>query len=421
MPVSAGAVSSTTGVLHRLARVAYTLYVFKSTLLVFFSLSLPGLAEDTQLHGLRAALLATKHGPDAADRIRGASPQLTIAKHQLRDWVESRLKSLPFRGDEAEFARLLNADLRSAGLFCGDDAGGKVSCPGWTLLGVLNPINLRRTESYLVLQTGVGIECGFDESAYLYSWSDEGWRRVWQTEQNLYDLKMYQPQTIHKVLVSPYSRINNYVVLTLGSESWCLSNLHNVYYRVSRLGPDPSAKPLAEGEVWAHIDGDPPIQGSVTADDALIEATKVGGFEGAYEVIRHYRFDHDNVRRVDPFALCPRDFVYEWLTNQWTEVASWSESANRRTMVDWHEKLKDRTGELIYPTMHCPTTPDLWQVGVDFGKPPAIGAPPKAPNYFLVRWRPPYEFRMVEVSDHPWRQCTEKDRRADEARTLFAR
>ena len=27
------------------------------------------------------------------------------------------------------------------------------------------------------------------------------------------------------------------------------------------------------------------------------------------------------------------------------------------------------TGELIYPTMHCPTTPDLWQVGVGFGDP----------------------------------------------------
>ena len=70
-------------------------------------LSTPGLAEDTQLPALRAALLATKHAPDPADRVRGASPQLTIAKHQLPDWAESRLKSLPFRGDGAEFARLL--------------------------------------------------------------------------------------------------------------------------------------------------------------------------------------------------------------------------------------------------------------------------------------------------------------------------
>ena len=396
--------------------------MIRFTLLAFVALGSPGLAQDTQLPGLRAALLGTRQAPGKVDGPRGGSPQLTIAKHQLRDWVEFRLKALSSRGDEAEFARLLNAELRSAGLFCGDDAGGETPCPKWTLLGVLNPMKLFRSPGFLVLQTGVGIECGFDESAYLYSWSDEGWRRVWQTEQNVYEEKLYQPQTIHKVLVSPYSRTNNYVVLTLGSESWCMSDLHNVYYRVFRLGPDPGARPLVEGAVWTHIDGDPPIHGSVTVDDVLIEASQLGGLEGAaFEVIRHYRFDHDNVKRIDPFALCPRDFVYEWLSDEWVQVGSWSESANRRTMLDRHEKLKQRTGQLIYPTMHCPTTPDLWQVGVDFGDQPPIGAPPKAPLYFLVRWRPPYDFRMVELSDRPWPQCTEKDRKADEARTLFPR
>jgi len=230
----------------------------------------------------------------------------------------------------------------------------------------------------------------------------------------------YQPQTIHNVLVSPYSRANNYVVLTLGSESWCASNLHNVYYRVFRLGPDPTAKPLVEGAMWARIDGDPPIHGSVTVDEVLVETTKLGGLAGdAYEAIRHYKFDHDNINRVDPFALSPRDFVSEWLSDEWTDVVLWSESANRRKMRNWHEKLRKRAEELNYPTMHCPTTPDLWQVGASFGDVPPIGDPAKAPTYFLVRWRPPYEFRMVEVSDQPWPQCTEEDRKADEARTLF--
>jgi len=70
--------------------------------------------------------------------------------------------------------------------------------------------------------------------------------------------------------------------------------------------------------------------------------------------------------------------------------------------------------------MHCPPTPDLWQVGVDFSDPPTpIGAKPKG-TYFLVRWRPPYKFTMVDVSDHPSPACTEEDRAADdEYRTLF--
>jgi hypothetical protein len=40
--------------------------------------------------------------------------------------------------------------------------------------------------------------------------------------------------------------------------------------------------------------------------------------------------------------------------------------------------------------------------------------------YFLVRWRPPYYFEMLDIRDKPWAECAESDERADEARTLFA-
>ena len=83
-------------------------------------------------------------------------------------------------------------------------------------------------------------------------------------------------------------------------------------------------------------------------------------------------------------------------------------------MLDAHEKLHKGfiSGDFIYPTMHC-AEPDLWQVGVDFGD-PAKG------TYFLVRWRPPYHFTMVQVSDPASPDCTEEDSAADdEYRTLF--
>ena len=91
-------------------------------------------------------------------------------------------------------------------------------------------------------------------------------------------------------------------------------------------------------------------------------------------------------------------------------------------MLDWHRKLhKDSVhGNFIYPTMHCPATPDLWQVGVDFSHPPTpLDAEPKG-TYFLVRWRPPYTFTMVQVSDRASPNCTEEDRKVDdEPHTLF--
>ena len=91
-------------------------------------------------------------------------------------------------------------------------------------------------------------------------------------------------------------------------------------------------------------------------------------------------------------------------------------------MRDWHTKYRNDhvSGQFLYPTKHCPAMPDLWQVGIDFSDPPKpLRAPPK-PTYFLVRWRPPYDFTMAQVSDRPSPSCTEEDRKSDdEPRTLF--
>jgi len=395
-------------------------------LVILIALGWPSHADDARLEALRSTLIGmrgTHSGPGAP---RGATPQLTVAKHQLRDWVESRLTALTLRGDEGEFERKLNSELREGGLTCGDERSPmRQPCPDWILAGYLGDVQVRRRAVFLTVQTAFGIECGYDESVYLYSWSGEGWRRVWETEQNTYTEKEYTPQTIHAVLVSPYSKANDYVVLTLGSQPWCSSNWHQVYYRVFRLGPDIQARPLVDGTQSAYLGAhDPPIQGSVALNDVLVEFT-VGSIDGGVhsrEAIRHYRIDRDEVKRIDPLALSPRDFVDEWLTHVWKEAVFWSESPNRRSMREWHQRLHKGliSGEFIYPTMHCPKTPDLWQVGVDFSDPPTpIGEKPKG-TYFLLRWRPPYTFRMVEISDHPWPNCTEEDRNADdEPRTLF--
>ncbi len=355
---------------------------------------------------------------------RGATPQLTVAKHQLRDWIETQLRSLPRGGDEGGIERKLNSELRDAGLACRDDSTpGQELCPDWTNLGFVGNVRLRRDGVFLVVQTALGIECGYDESAYLYSWSDEGWRRVWLTEQNDYAEKKYKPQVISSVLISPYSRENDYVVLTLGTESWCSSNWHEVYYRAFRLGPDLQAAPLIEGAEFAFLGSAVPLRGSVTRSDVLVEfdGQSIDGEILVRSVVRHFAIDRDKVRRVAPLATIPRDFVDEWLTTEWSKAALWSESDNRRSTRDWHTKLhKDFVrGEFLDPTMHCPAKPDLWSVGVDFSDPPTpIGSEPKG-TYFLVRWRPPYQFSLEEVSDHPWPECTEEDRRADEGRTLF--
>lgn len=382
---------------------------------------------DAKVDTLRATL-AAMHGTRMQNiekgAPRGATPQLTAAKHQLRDWVESRLPELAVHDNPGALEAKLNADLRAAGLiFDRDRATG--SDP-WSIeqLGYLNPIRVQTRSGFLVVITSLGIQCGEDDSAYIYGWSTEGWQRVWQNEQNDYAEKGYKPQRLSDVVISPGSLSNNYIALTLGAETWCASTWHEVYYRAFRLGGDPMARPLLDGSAFAKIDFDPPIHGSVTSEDVLVEyyAQSIDGGVLIRPHVRHYRLEDWQAKRVAPLALRPRDFVDEWLTHDWSDAAFWSEDGNRKAAGDWHTKLhKENTfGEFLYPAMHCPATPDLWQVGVDFSNPPTpIGQPPKG-VYFMVRWRPPYIFSMVSVSDRPTTGCTEADRSADdELRTLF--
>lgn len=88
-----------------------------------------------------------------------------------------------------------------------------------------------------MVQTAVGIECGFDESAYTYEWDGDRWRRFWQSEQDDYGEKKYLPQRLHAVLISPTDYRTDgdksaHLVLTLGDLPWCSSNWRDVYIRM---------------------------------------------------------------------------------------------------------------------------------------------------------------------------------------------
>ena len=145
--------------------------------------------------------------------------------------------------------------------------------------------------------------------------------------------------------------------------------------------------------------------------DILLEFTQ-GSVDPAVhnrEGVRHYVIDADKVSRIDPVTLSPRDFVDEWITSQWKESSNWS---NSTSLLQWHKKMQQFSGEFS-PTMHCRTS-ELWQVTLA----PYEGNKPQ--TYFLVRWRPPFHFTMMNVSDKPWPLCGEEDPSADEWRTLFA-
>jgi hypothetical protein len=388
-------------------------------LLLSFPFVIP--AEDSHLDAIRALLLPMRTAGTQNLGARGATPALTTVKHELRDWIESRLSVLQWNGERwnpnpVVLQEQLNDELRSAGLIC--EWQSKTPCPEWTELGFLGPVVFDMKQGPLIVRTAVGIqECGFDESAYAYESSENQWRRFWQSEQNDYAEGKYFPQRLEQVLISPTdyhpgSDRTEHLILTLGALPWCTSFWHSVYYRVWQT-KSTLREPLLllNGSDLADI-GEP-IQGNAGPSGVFMEYSAIGEEAVRGPEIRHYVLRQGKLTRADPIALIPADFVAFWLRHAWPESSRWTAEESRSKLEAWRQQHKGPLSERDDRTFHCKLHPDLWQVVTEseYGNQRV---------YFLIRWRPPYHFTMVSVSGLPSPDCTEEDREADEPRSLFS-
>ncbi len=341
-------------------------------------------AQDNPLAALNATLAPLRE--HANDRLsndhgdtRGATSQLTVAKHQMRDWIETKLAKFPANGDTAALAAELHAGLRDAKLFCD-------SCfPSF--LGFVDDVQLSREREFLIVRTSTGIWCGYDDSAYVYEFTGGRWQRIWEKEQNVYTAEGYLPQILYAVHISARDAGGHRLLLTLGSRPGCSVAFQPVYYSVSRIGDKPAV--LLDKSEFAYVGEFPPIHGRVESDDVLIEFTAGGaGYGTGHEAVRHYKLRGDRLEQTDPIAPTPRDFVEEWLHRD------------------------DGMGDFPDPTLHCANSPDLFQVGIRLHDVPAE-------TWYLVRRKPPDGFTMADITDHPNPDCTEPLHAGDFPRTFF--
>jgi hypothetical protein len=384
-------------------------------------------AQDAALATIHATLEPMRAG--VKNDMRGATPALMDVKHGLRDWIERHLQELPADGDEHVFAARLNHDLQQADLFCAAASDLKKDrCDhspdaDWSATGYVEAVRLERQERLLFVRTRVGILCGGDDSAYAYERIGDRWRRIWADEQSIASGVEYRPQDITGFRVSgPDRRSPERLLLLLGHETWCTSNWYRVYFRLWRLRPgDAGARLLFDGAEPAFFAKEPPLEGSVSDNDATVEYT-AGSLDPdfhSYEAVRRYEIRGDTVVRGEPVALGPRGFTEEWLRRDWADASAWAPPDSRAALQVWHARLdrgRPLTGEYIGDhTQRCSKGSDLWQVGIGFG----AADKPKSNAFFLVRWEPPYRFQMVAIRSKPRADCSEADKSADADRTLF--
>lgn len=419
-------------------------------LLVWVLVASAAIAAGSDLDPVAKALATVRVSKPINDE-RDAGPELNVVKTALRLWAESRFERFqPFvpisdgafrsaTGLDALEARL-NADLKNADLTCDGVKASPQRCgdpgpPGYggreSSRGYIGGVSLQFLEDnrYLLLETTVGIVCGYDQSAYLYEWQDGRWKLIFASETDDYRNKHYEPQEFISVETSPSNVAWNEpvsrppLVLTLGFSPWCSSNWNVLYARLWRASPTTVAtKPLLDISPTLYLGDEPSTTaGRVTDHDLLIQFEGDGTDGGPRTHVAHYAIgDNDRLERIAPVALNPGDFVDEWLRQPWAESVKWSAPREQDKQHRWydafHKGVEFVLGQSDEAPLRCEDDPTLWQVSLTEHAGPKN---PEVSGYFIVRWMAPYQFTLVDIRNEKSRDCDIADPMRDNVGTLF--
>lgn len=357
-----------------------------------------------------AAMLAL--APAAAH----GEPSLTAAAAEFRqachaaDWMAPRValgralwqridETLATAASDADFsilARRLETEAAAQGGDCHVapdtvDRFGRVS------------VFLGRTGPYVEVRTTLGLVCGNAIATALYHRTPNGWRRFWR------DMGDGTPSALLALRVVEDGDRN--LVLVAERGQWCDTAWQPLRLRLWRAGPGTPPALLWERREYAHwgtgddrfalaFDGH---RLRVAFDVASIDASR-----GQRHVIRHFSVEGDTVRRRDPVAAGPAEFVEEWLNQPWQAAADWTEPSARDGAGRMHALLRGRggapslSGIFAGAAERCRHDSSLWQVRMDF----ADLSPERRSVTFLIRAGQGGLLRMTAVRHAPWPDCT---------------
>ncbi len=191
------------------------------------------------------------------------------------------------------------------------------------------------------------IECGSDTLLLLFAPSGGSLKEVLQWQKKPY-LTVAGGTMAFGYGVSPADDDGHWFLVTHDIAPWCSSTWSGIRYSVQR----PAASPVRPKTLfsaddfmwWGNED-----YGSLTIEKNAFDlrfhsaSIDVGVHNRVF--IRHFSVIGDTVRRTQPVAASPRDFVDEWIVSPWKEAAQWSANSTLATLRDSHALWSTRNEE----------------------------------------------------------------------------
>lgn len=352
---------------------------------------------------LAAAARAFRQSCAAAD---WSSPRAALSR-QLWRRVDGLLAAAPATADLDALAHRVEQEAAPTT----PDGGCRPATDSRDRFGQVS-VSLRRLGDHLEARVAVGVPCGDDVAVALYHRTATGWRRYWR---NLGDGTPAAVLALRRT-----DTADGPLVVTAERGQWCAADWQPLRLRLWRAGPGLAPRLLMERREYAYWgDGDGALTLRLDGRDLVMEfdAASIDAHRGKRRASRLFRVEGDNVRRRDPIALTPADFVEEWLSQPWSAAASWTDEAARDSAGRQHAALRGRggapslSGTFVGEATPCRGGSRLWQVRMDFADLPLD----RRGVAFLVRWGEGERFRLAAVRHQAWPQCQDP-RHREEAR-----
>lgn len=226
------------------------------------------------------------------------------------------------------------------------------------------------SEQRLVAVTaGFSIECGSDTMLLIFAPDGDSWKEVlrWQSEPYKTVAAAFEAFDYG---ISPPDESGHWYVVAHNIMAWCSSTWSSIRYAVLRPTSDP-LKPAvlmsrSDGMWWGNEDF-----GSLVVwrndFDLRFHSNSIDSGVHNRVWIRHYTITDDMVKRVQPVAVSPRDFVDEWIISSWRDASAWSSPRSLDQLRQMHgtlHRLNHHFGFEFDSVQKCSGTPSTVQVEV---------------------------------------------------------
>jgi hypothetical protein len=366
-----------------------------------------------QVRSARKNLLALPVGDGLQTDVSPVAQKAVASmKNALSDFVRSYMKCTPAQFDAAAAEKNLMTLVGGYEMPSGEVISNDHLPPDFGKYGFELYFGVRQSESprLVSITADFSIECGGDTVLLVFSPQDGSWSEVlhWQT-------KPYTTVAGGTMAfdygISPVDESGGWYAVVHTIAPWCSSTWSSIRYEVLRPTAD-ALKPrvlMSNSDYmwWGNED-----YGKVTVGrnefDLRFHSSSIDAGVHNRVFIRHYSVMGDTVRRTQPVAVSPRDFVDEWIVSPWSVAREWSSKVSlselQQAHVKWyrHEKATNRL--LEFCSAHkCPG--DSYQVEVceETGKNFNVSHS----NYFEVARSGTYTMTRVSSVANP--RCERRD------------